>query len=100
RWAARGIEVVAPRAATHEQLARVHDEEYLRLIASTSGRATKLDPDTYTSPESHEIALVAAGAAVGAVERVMATAHHSAVALVRSPGHHPQPARAPGFRLS
>ena len=99
RWAARGIEVVAPRAATHEQLARVHDEEYLRLIASTSGRATRLDPDTYTSPESHEIALIAAGAAVDAVERVMASAHHSAVALVRPPGHHAERDRAMGFCL-
>ena len=30
------------------------------------GSASQLDPDTYTSPESHEIALLAAGAAVDA----------------------------------
>src|SRR5206468_8769092 len=71
RWRARGIEIVAPRAATVEQLARVHDLDYLRRIAETAGRATALDPDTYTSPESCEIALLAAGAAVDAVERVM-----------------------------
>src|SRR5262245_52811013 len=47
RWRNRGLENVAPREATHEQLARVHDEDYLRLIASTRGRAVKLDPDTY-----------------------------------------------------
>ena len=55
-----------------EQLARVHDAAYLRRIAAMAGRAVALDPDTYTSPESHEIALLAAGAAVDAVERVMA----------------------------
>src|SRR5947208_604616 len=66
RWRARGIEIVAPRAATVEQLARVHDVDYLRRIAETAGRATALDADTYTSPESCEIALLAAGAAVDA----------------------------------
>ncbi len=43
---------------------------YLRRISETAGRAVKLDPDTYTSPESHEIALLAAGAAVQAVDLV------------------------------
>src|SRR5437667_414068 len=62
RWREGGGEVVAPRAATHEQLARVHDAGYLRLIAETAGHAVSLDADTYTSPESHEIALLAAGA--------------------------------------
>ena len=71
RWRERGTEIVAPRAATHEQLARVHDDQYLRTIAATAGRAMQLDPDTYTSPESHDIALLAAGAAIDAVERVM-----------------------------
>ena len=70
-WREGGGEVVAPRAATAEQLARVHDAEYLRTIAMTAGRAVAFDPDTYTSPESAEIALLAAGAAIDAVERVM-----------------------------
>ena len=61
--AARGADVVAPRAATREQLLRVHDADYLRRIAETAGRAAQLDPDTYTSPDSHDIALLAAGAA-------------------------------------
>src|SRR5919198_1041963 len=63
RWRSRGTEVVAPRAATREQLARVHDAGYLRRIAETAGRAVALDPDTYTSPETHEIAGLAAGPA-------------------------------------
>ena len=99
RWRARGTEVVAPRAATREQLLRVHDADYLRRISETAGRATKLDPDTYTSPESHEIALMAAGACVDAVERVMAASHRAAFALVRPPGHHAERGRAMGFCL-
>jgi acetoin utilization deacetylase AcuC-like enzyme len=99
RWRARGGEVVAPRAATREQLLRVHDGDYVRRISETVGRATQLDPDTYTSPESYDIALLAAGACVEAVERVMATAHRAAFALIRPPGHHAERARAMGFCL-
>ena len=90
---------MAPRAATTEQLARVHDRGYLRRISETSGRASQLDPDTYTSPESHEVALLAAGAAIDAVERVMADSHRAAVAMVRPPGHHAERDRAMGFCL-
>ena len=99
RWRNRGGEVVAPRQATHEQLARVHDADYLRRISETAGRAVALDQDTYTSPESHEIALLAAGAAIDAIERAMRGSHQTALALVRPPGHHAECDRAMGFCL-
>ena len=44
---------------------------YIASIAATAGRAVALDPDTYTSAESHGIALLAAGAGIDAVELVM-----------------------------
>jgi acetoin utilization deacetylase AcuC-like enzyme len=99
KWRARGVEVVAPPLATREQLARVHDDAYLRQIAETAGRAVSLDPDTYTSPDSYEIARMAAGAAVDATERVMGGSHCATLALVRPPGHHAERDRAMGFCL-
>ncbi len=99
RWRERGTEIVAPRAATHEQLARVHDPDYIRRISETALKSRQLDPDTYTSPESYEVALLAAGAAIDGVERVMAGSHHAAVAMVRPPGHHAERGRAMGFCL-
>jgi len=99
RWRDRGTEVVAPREASREQLVRVHDADYVRRISETRGRATALDPDTYTSPESYDIALLAAGACVDGVERVMSNAHRAAFALVRPPGHHAERARPMGFCL-
>jgi acetoin utilization deacetylase AcuC-like enzyme len=99
RWRGRGVEIVSPRMATDEQLLRVHDSHYVKAIAATSGHSTKLDPDTYTSPESYEIATLGVGAAVDAVERVMAGSHRAAVALVRPPGHHAGRGRAMGFCL-
>jgi acetoin utilization deacetylase AcuC-like enzyme len=97
RFRDRGGEVVAPREATHEQLARVHDAEYLRRISETAGQALALDPDTYTSTDTYDVARLAAGAAVDAVERVMGGAHKTALALVRPPGHHAERSRAMGF---
>ncbi len=99
RWQSRGVEVVPPSAATREQLLRVHDGDYLRRISETVGRAVKLDPDTYTSPESHEIALLAAGAAVQAVNHAMSGPQRRALAFVRPPGHHAERDRAMGFCL-
>jgi acetoin utilization deacetylase AcuC-like enzyme len=99
RWRATGGEVVAPREATHEQLARVHDVPYIHRISELRDRAMALDPDTYTSPETYEVALLAAGAAIEAVERAMSTTHTSTFALVRPPGHHAEHAHAMGFCL-
>lgn len=99
RWRQRGGEVVAPRQATREQLARVHDREHLRRMSETTGRALALDADTYTSPDTHEIALLAAGAAIDATERVVSGSHRTALALVRPPGHHAERDRPMGFCL-
>jgi acetoin utilization deacetylase AcuC-like enzyme len=99
RWQRKGLEVVAPRVATRDQITRVHAPAHLRHIESTMGRPTALDPDTYTSPESYEIALLAAGAAIDATERVWGGSHKSAFALVRPPGHHAERDRAMGFCL-
>src|SRR3954468_16756176 len=99
RWRARGGEVVAPRAATHEQLARVHDPHYIQRISELRDRAVALDPDTYTSPESYDVALLAAGAAIDAVERTMSGSHACTLAMMRPPGHHAERAHAMGFCL-
>jgi acetoin utilization deacetylase AcuC-like enzyme len=99
RWRDKRVEVVAPRAATREQLLRVHETDYVRRISETTGRAMALDPDTYTSPDSYDVALLAAGAAVDAVERALGASHCAAVAMVRPPGHHAERERAMGFCL-
>jgi len=99
RWREGGGDVVAPRLVSREHLARVHDPEHLRRIRETSGQTLALDEDTYTSPESHDVALLAAGAAVDGVERVMGGGHRAALVLVRPPGHHAERGRAMGFCL-
>jgi acetoin utilization deacetylase AcuC-like enzyme len=96
RWRGRGVKAVAPRPARREELARVHTGAHLDAMAATAGRAVMLDEDTYTSPESYEIGLLAAGAAVQAAEHAIAS-KEPAFALVRPPGHHAERDRAMGF---
>ena len=95
----RGGDVREPRQATEEEVARIHDREYIALIGETAGRATALDLDTFTSPDSYEIALLAAGAAVASVDRVLEGTGARALAMVRPPGHHAERNRAMGFCL-
>jgi acetoin utilization deacetylase AcuC-like enzyme len=98
RWRQAGGAMREPRLATDDELARVHDREYIQALKATRGRAVMLDPDTYTSPDSEEIARLAAGAVVTAVEHVLEDgARQRAVVLARPPGHHAEADRAMGF---
>ena len=66
RWRQRGTEIVAPRAATTNSSRASTIAHTSSRARETAGRSRQLDSDTYTSPESHETALLAAGAAIDA----------------------------------
>ena len=84
---------------TREQLLRVHDAAYLDAIAAAAPQSgmVALDGDTTMNPYTYPAALRAAGAAVMAVDMVMAGRVENAFCSVRPPGHHAERARAMGF---
>lgn len=91
----------APRA-TEEQLTRVHPPAYVEAILGIRPEPDErvpLDGDTLMSHGSAEAALRAAGAAVAAVDAVMAGEVRRAFCATRPPGHHCEPARPMGFCL-
>ncbi|MBB6186475.1 histone deacetylase family protein [Rhodanobacter sp. MP7CTX1] len=87
--------------ATREQLLRVHSAAHVDHILSSAPLEGifQLDPDTFMSPGSVEAALRAAGAAVAAVDAVMAGDIQHAFCAVRPPGHHATRDQAMGFCL-
>jgi acetoin utilization deacetylase AcuC-like enzyme len=89
-----------PRAASNEDIVRCHSEELIIHIESACERDDGyLDADTRISPESFEVARLAAGAAVSAVDAVMAADGNRAFGLIRPPGHHATIETAMGFCL-
>ncbi|MGH9383885.1 MAG: histone deacetylase family protein [Vicinamibacterales bacterium] len=100
RFRERGGTVLEPRAATDDDLSRVHTRVHIADITGRRGRASMIDEDTYTSPESDEVARLAAGAVLTAVDQVLDSGPRSrALVMVRPPGHHAEEARAMGFCL-
>lgn len=89
-----------PRPATDDELTLVHDLGYVRALENfclTGGG--NVDADTYVSLESANIARLAAGAGLDAIERLRNGESDSAFMAVRPPGHHARPTRAMGFCL-
>lgn len=86
--------------ATHEQLGRIHAQGYVEEIQATAAAGGGwIETDTVMSARSYEVARLAAGAGVDAVEKLLAGQAQRAVCLVRPPGHHALRERAMGFCL-
>ncbi|MGH2522035.1 MAG: histone deacetylase family protein, partial [Anaerolineales bacterium] len=96
RWVA-----LSPQPAAREQVSAAHLRDYVETLEQVMGQApgyVDMAP-TYVVPESFEVALLAAGGAIRAVDAVLDGEANSAFALVRPPGHHATPDAAMGFCL-
>ncbi|GCE46501.1 acetoin utilization deacetylase AcuC-like enzyme [Thermosporothrix hazakensis] len=100
--------LLPPRAATIEELATVHEREYIESVAEASKQAAEkaatgkqktffFATDTYVSAKTYEAALKAAGAPLTAIDAVMKGEVKNAYCLVRPPGHHAVAESAMGF---
>ena len=87
-----------PRPATEEEVLRLHEREYLERIKAESAKAGGDAGDlTPFGPGSFEIALLAVGGCITAVDAVLDGKVHNAYALVRPPGHHAERDSGRGF---
>jgi acetoin utilization deacetylase AcuC-like enzyme len=110
-WLERdGLVLLAPRAASEDELAAVHERGYIREVEGAArkvaeehaggGRKTRrFATDTYVSAKSYEAAIKAAGAPLTAIDAIMKGEVDNAYCLVRPPGHHAVAEAAMGFCL-
>lgn len=89
---------IEPRAASHDEIAYVHTSSYIHYIAGTAGKnCVFLDSDTIAGAETYEIAKLAVGGLMNAIDSVMTGEVDNAFAFVRPPGHHAVPGNSAGF---
>lgn len=92
--------ILEPDPADEETIALVHTREYIRELREFAARGGGwLDADTVVTSRSFDVARLAVGAAIQAVDLVLAGEAPRAFSLVRPPGHHAEPDRGMGFCL-
>ena len=90
----------APRRAVADEILAIHEQHHFERVEQTAAAgADRLDPDTYVSADSHDVALLAAGASVDLALRIARGEIARGFAAVRPPGHHAEADRAMGFCL-
>jgi acetoin utilization deacetylase AcuC-like enzyme len=92
------LQRLRPRTATIDELRRFHTAEYLELVKRISDGLVGGDigPSVGVGRSSFEIAALAAGACLTAVDAVVGGTAANAYALVRPPGHHALPDQGMG----
>ncbi len=89
---------VPARAAGVEELARAHHRDYIERIRSLSAAGGgEAGMQTFFGRGDYEIACLAAGAAIAAVDAVLDGRVDNAYALVRPIGHHATPDSGMGY---
>lgn len=87
------------RAATEEEILLCHTAGYLETVQRDVASDVQClsTGDTDLCPRSYEVALMAAGGVLEAVDAVAAGRVRNAFCIVRPPGHHATPDRGMGF---
>ena len=94
------LELIKPYMATEYQLKYFHTERYIEKVKELSKTGGGEAGDSATVGKgSYEIAALAAGGAIAAVDSVVKGICDNAYVLTRPPGHHAEADRGMGFCL-
>lgn len=93
-----GLTEISARQATLDDVCRVHTREHvdhLRTVCLNGGG--EVGEYAPASPQTYDVALLAAGGGLAAIDAVVAGQVRNAYAMLRPPGHHCTPTQAMGF---
>lgn len=89
---------IPPRRASVKEISMVHDPYYPQEIMDfCSADGGYLDIDTHVGPRSYDAAVMAVGAGLEAVDRIVEGEVERVFCAVRPPGHHAEYSKAMGF---
>jgi len=91
---------IKPKLASLKSIKTVHSVKYIkhiRQLSESGGGIVDEETETMVSRDSFEVARLAAGGTLQAVDKVMAGQFRNAFVLARPPGHHAGPDYGLGF---
>jgi acetoin utilization deacetylase AcuC-like enzyme len=95
------MEQIPARLATRDEVTRCHTPKYFEIAKSDveHGLGVLSTGDTNITERSFDVALLAAGGVMNAVDAVVTGKVRNAFCVVRPPGHHATPVKGMGFCL-